>query len=140
VDAQVGYDGPAGAKVNAIGALCWNIPCSGYSLLQTGNGRVMARVGYGLQDYPGQFLAVLAQSRVSADYEIRVGQQRYSVAGLVESEKLSCRAGGVLSMQLLALSHYLPADAAWNSAAGESWSLERLVQEELERQGSQVDV
>ncbi len=138
-EAQVAYDGPSGTKINAIGSLCWNTPCAGYSLLQIGDGRVMARVGYGFQDCPAQFLAMLAQSRVPADYEIRVGEQRRNVADLAESEKRSCRVGTDLSWKLVALSHYLPADAAWKNASGEPWSLERLVQQELERKVSQAD-
>jgi len=91
-DANVGYNGPSGKKINAIGCLCWNYPCAGYRLLRTGGGPVMARVGYGLQAHPAQFLAVLAQSRVPADYEIRVGEDHGTVADLVEFEKLNCPA------------------------------------------------
>lgn len=138
-DAQVAYDGPSGAKVNAVGSLCWNTPCAGYTLLQIGDDRIMARVGYGLQETTSQFLAVLAQSRVPADYEVRIGKQRRTVADLVESEKRSCCDGDDLSMALVGLSHYLPADATWKNATGESWSLERLLQVELDRKVSQAD-
>ena len=138
-DAQVAYDGPSGAKVNAIGSLCWNTPCAGYTLLQIGDDRIMARVGYGLQEKTSQFLATLAQSRVPGDYEIRIGKQRRTVADLAESEKRSCGDGNDLSMTLVALSHYLPAYATWKDAGGESWSLERLVQTELDREVSQAD-
>lgn len=138
-DAQLGYDGPTGTKVNALGSLCWNTPCAGYGLLQIGDDRLVARVGFGLQDCPTQFLAVLAQSHVPADYEIRVGQVRKTVANLVESEKLSCRDGNDLSMKLVGLSHYLPTDAAWKNSAGESWLLERLIKQEVDRKVSQAN-
>ena len=138
-EAQVAYDGPSGTKANALGCLCWNVPCSGYYLLQIGDGRVSARIGYGFQDAPSQFLAILAQSHVPADYEIRVGQQRKSVADLAESEKLACRAGTDMSWTLVGLSYYLAPDAAWQTPTGESWSLERILEEELERKASAAE-
>ena len=106
-DAGVGYNGPSGKRINAIGCLCWNYPCAGYRLLRTGGGPVMARIGYGLQAHPAQFLAVLAQSGVPADYEIRVGEYRGTVADLVEFEKLNCRAGTDLSFTLIGLAYYV---------------------------------
>lgn len=138
-EAEVAYDGPGGSKANAIGCLVWNLPCAGYSLLQVGDGRIMPRVGYGFQDRPAQFLAILAQSRVVEEYEIRAGGLRQTVADLVAFEKLGCRAGTDMSLRLVALSYYLPADAVWQTPYGESWSLERVLREELEREVSQAD-
>jgi len=138
-DAGVGYNGPSGKKINAIGCLCWNYPCAGYRLLRTGGGPVMARIGYGLQAHPAQFLAVLAQSGVPADYEIRVGEYRGAVADLVEFEKLNCRAGTDLSFTLIGLAHYVDDEASWENDLGEEWSVERLVREELARSTSTSD-
>ena len=93
---------------------------------------VAARVGYGLQSNPSQFLAVLALSRVPKDYPIRVGETVRSVADLVESEKLSCRAGSDLSFKLIGLSRYMPPNATWKNDLGETWSVARLIKEELD--------
>jgi len=138
-DAGVGYNGPSGKKINALGCLCWNYPCAGYRLLRAGGGTVMARVGYGLQAHSAQFLAVLAQSRVPADYEVRVGEYRGTVADLVEFEKRACRAGSDLSFTLIGLAHYVDDGASWENRLGEEWSVERLVREELARTTSTSD-
>ena len=138
-DANVGYNGPSGKKINAIGCLCWDYPCAGYRLLRTGGGPVMARVGYGLQAHPAQFLAVLAQSRVPADYEIRLGEYRATVADLVEFEKLNCRTGTDLSCTLIGLAHYVEDKGSWKNDLGEEWSVDRLVGEELARSTSTSD-
>jgi hypothetical protein len=132
-DAQVRYGGSSGKRVNAIGCLCWNHPCAGYRLLRESDGRAMGRVGYGLQVRPSQFLAVLAQSRVPADYEIRIGDFRQTVADLVEFEKLNCRSGTDLSHTLIGLSYYLDDDQGWDNDLQEQWSIERLVREEAAR-------
>ena len=50
--------------VNGITCLCWNYPCDGFQVLIGDQGRVAARIGYGYQEHPGEFLAMLAMSRV----------------------------------------------------------------------------
>lgn len=120
-------------SVNAIGALCWNYPCAGYQLLASDGGRIIARIGYGYQPHPGQFLAALAMTHVSSDYELRIDPNRGTVADLVRSEKLNCQSGTEMAFVLIGLATYLPDGATWENDLGQSWSLERLVKEELER-------
>jgi hypothetical protein len=133
-DAEVRYANAAGNPVNAIGCLCYGYPCAGYEMLVVDHDqRVMARVGYGLQEQPAQMLAVLAQSGVPANYEVRSGKFRGSVADLVESEKTTCRPGGPLAHKLIGLAFYVRNGETWKDAAGRTWSVERLVQEELDR-------
>ncbi len=120
-------------KINAVGCLCWNFPCAGYRLLRAGNAGIVPRIGYGLQSQPSQLLAVLGQLAVPVTYELRVGQQRGTVADLVSCEKQTCRAGQDQSLKLLGLSCYVPDDETWQNDFGEDWSLERLVEEELSR-------
>jgi hypothetical protein len=138
-DAEVGYPGPPAAKISGIGCLCWNMPCAGYTLLEVDGSGVLARLGYGLQAHPSQLLALLAQARVPADYEIRVGPHRRTVADLVESEKRTCRPGADLSSKLLGLSHYVADGASWQDNLGQTWSVERLVEHELDRSVSRAD-
>ncbi len=135
-EANVGYNGPSGKRINAIGCLCWNYPCAGYRLLRTAGGSAVARVGYGLQSRPAEFLAVLAQSRVPADYEIRIGESRGTVADLVEFEQRACRSGTDQAFALIGLSHYLDEGATWENDLGQTWSVERLLREELDRSAS----
>jgi len=132
-EANVRYGGPSSKSINAIGCLSWNYPCAGYRLLSTGDGRVMARFGYALQDRPAQFLAVLAQSGVPVDYEVQVDEFRGTVADLVEFEKRNVRSGADLSSALIGLARYVKDEPTWDNDLQEEWSIERLMREELAR-------
>ena len=131
-DTTVRQGGSSGEPVNGLTCLCWNYPCGGYNLLRMSDNHVAARIGYGLQSNPSQFLAVLALARVPIDYPIRVDDTVRSVADLVESEKRSCRAGSDLSFKLIGLSRYIKANATWKNDLGQTWSVARLVKEELD--------
>jgi len=129
--------GPSGPKVNGITCLCWNLPCGGGSPLLVCEGHLAARIGYGYQEVPAQLAAVLALARVPAEYPVRVAERVGTVADLVESEKLACRAGEDLSWRLIALAQYV-SEPTWKNAQGEQWSVERMVREELKRLVGQV--
>ena len=61
------------------------------------------------------------------------GKKRFGIQNLVEFEQKNCRWSRDLSQTLIALSYYLPPDAEWESGDGETWTLERLVKNELDR-------
>jgi hypothetical protein len=129
-------------KVNGVGALCWNYPCGGYKLLRSDGKQMVARVGYGYQERPAQLLATLAQIRVPSDYEVRIDPHHATVAQLVASEKLACRKGLDQSATLIGLAFYTEPGETWENDLGEAWSVERLLQEELDRKAdaSRADV
>jgi hypothetical protein len=58
-------------------------------------------------------------------------RRQFTVADLIEEEKLACKPKTELTFALIALAHYLPTDATWKSRDGEKWSLARLVEEEI---------
>jgi len=130
-DTEVYQNGPSGKKANGITTLCWNMPCAGFEPLVISDGRIAARVGYGVQERPSQLLAVLAQARVNSDYPMRVGEDIRSVADLIEHEKLACREGVDLSLTLMGLAYYVEDDATWTNGLDEPWSVERVVRQEL---------
>jgi hypothetical protein len=76
---------------------------------------------------------VLAQAAVPASYEIRVGKQRATVADLVESEQRDCRAGADGAFKLIGMAFYVRNGDAWKNSLGETWTVERLLGEELGR-------
>ncbi len=117
--------------MNGITYLCWNYPCAGYLPLVVADDHIAPRIGFGTQEFRGQFLATLAMSRVPAEYPARVGEDVRTVADLVEYEKLACREGIDQSMRLLGLAYYAMEEPEWTNDLGETWSLERLIQEEL---------
>lgn len=124
--------GPQGTPVNAIGWLLYGGKCKGQRIVHVEQGRIAALQGVGVQGHPGQLLAIIAQARARADYPIVLDGRTFTLADLIESEKLTCRSGMELTFKLIALSWYLDSDATWRNAAGEEWSISRLVKEEVE--------
>lgn len=118
-------------KVNAIGWVCYNGPCNGQRLFFVQNGQLNPKQGPGVQGHHGQFLAMLAQSRVKTDFPIRVEGKDFTVADLIEFEKRTCYSKTELTFKLIALSHYLKSDDTWKNDRGETWSLPKLISEEL---------
>jgi hypothetical protein len=119
-------------RVNAIGWMLWNGKCRGQQLLYLDNGRLAAHVGkQGTQGHAGQFLAMLAQWRVSPEASMRVGGREFTVADFIEYEKRTCEPKTELTFKLIALSYYLESDETWKDEKGRTWSIPRLIQEEL---------
>lgn len=129
---EVSLQGSDGKRINGITCLCWGYPCGGFEMLGPSQGHIAARVGYGCQERPGEFLAMLAMSRVQSNYPIRAGRGTRSVADVVEAEKLGCRSGSDLSLKLVGLSYYVD-EPEWKNDLDETWSIERIIQEELEQ-------
>lgn len=121
-----------GRTVSAINWMCFNGSCRGQRIfIPQKDGTFRPAVGAGVQGHEGQFLGILAQSRVPANYPLQVGRKRYTVEDLIDYEMRTCQAKTELTFKLIALSHYLVNDATWVNDKGEEWSLERLVEEEL---------
>lgn len=130
VDAQV----TSGRRqYNMISWLCGNNVCRNQRLLSTQNGMLHPLEGIGLQGHQAQFLAILAQCRVPADYPVYADRRKYTVQDLVRVEQLNCKAGAELTFTLIGLSHYLSTDSQWKNASGETWNFERLLQEEIDQ-------
>jgi hypothetical protein len=118
-------------KVNAIGWVCYNGPCKGQRLFYLDKGNLAPRQGPGVQGHHGQFLAMLAQSRVKPEFPIRVEGKEFTVKDLIEYEQRTCYSKTELTFKLIALAHYLPSDATWKNDKGETWSIPRLAREEI---------
>jgi hypothetical protein len=131
VDTQVRHGYP-GTDMTAIGYLCFGGRGNGQSLLYVdSNNRVRAFRGPGVEGHDGQFLGYLSQGKLKADYPIQVQGKSFTIADLIESEKLTCRGGTELTYKLMGLGHYLPSDSKWKNDQGEDWSIQRLIKEEL---------
>jgi len=130
-DSEVRRGGTSSEKINAITCLCWNYPCAKLELLKIVDGLITARIGYGMQRQPGEFLGVLAMSRVPVDYPVRVDDETRTLADLVEYEKLACREDADQFYRLMGLSRYVTDGRGWKNSLDEQWSVERLVKSEL---------
>lgn len=133
IPTQVRVGGPTGDLVNSIGWMNMGGRCRGQVMLATAGDRLVAQKGIGVQGHSAQYLAILAQCRVALNSPIAVQSKSFTVADLVEEEKLSCKSNTELTFALIGLAHYLPTDAEWKSRDGKSWDLEKLVAEEIEQ-------
>ncbi len=132
VHSRVRQGGPRGEPITAVGWLCYNKPCKGQMLLHVNHkGELRAKYGVGLQGHLGQFLAMLAQCRVSSDYPIRVGKREYTIRDLIEAEKQTCYPKSELTFKLIALQYYLDSNERWVNDQGQEWDIPRLIREEL---------
>ena len=131
IDTMHYTDGAQQKRINSIAWLCYNNTCRGQRMLSLHQGLPKPRLSSGLEGHPGQFLSALALSGVSLDYPLRVMGREFTVADLVEQEKLTCRPRSELSFKLIGLSHYLDTAASWKSESGEQWDFPRLLKEEL---------
>ncbi len=118
----------------ALGALCWNYPCSNRRILREVDGRPIPAVGFGFQSQRGELLAALAFARIDRNYEIHVDGKTFTVQDLVEWEKYSCSSYANLSLVAVGLAHYSQdPDETWVNAQGETWSLAKILEQESQR-------
>ncbi len=133
IPSKVRVGGPSGDPINSIGWMNSGGRCKGQVMLATEDERLVAMRGVGVQGHQAQYLAILAQCRVALNSPIQVEGKGFTVADLVEEEKLACLSGTELTFALIGLTHYLPTDAEWTARDGQIWTLERLVSEEIEQ-------
>jgi hypothetical protein len=121
-----------GEEMNAIGWITWNQPCRGMKLFKFDkNGKMDMPLGPGYQGHEGQLLAMLAQSKVRKDYQMKIEGRDLTIDDLIEYEQEGCRVKTELTFKLIGLVHYLDTDSTWTSNDGESWDFEKLIREEL---------
>jgi hypothetical protein len=132
VHSQVLQGGPQGKPITAVGWMCFNLPCKRRTLMYVNDaGQMRVKVGPALQGHHGQLLAMLAQSSVKKDYPMRIGDEQFQVADLIEMEKQTCYPRTELTFKLISLMHYLDSDAHWLNDQGLEWDIPRLIREEL---------
>ncbi|MEM8735663.1 MAG: ADP-ribosylation factor-directed GTPase activating protein isoform b, partial [Planctomycetota bacterium] len=118
-------------RVNAIGWMCYNGVCARQRMFQATRSGFRTNVGPGVQGHEGQFLAILAQSRVSSEYPIKIGKRQYTIADLVRYEMSTCRERSELTFKLIGLAYYLEPDQRWRDNRGHYWNLEKMVADEM---------
>jgi len=130
-ETQVRRGGPKGTPVDAVRWLCDNRASHGQKLMHLENGRLALGRAKGIQGHYGQFLAILAQHDVGLDYPIEFDGRKFTVADLLKMEQRTCRSGEELTFKLIAFSHYLEPGARWKNERGETWTIERILRDEI---------
>lgn len=132
VHSRVLKGGPTGEPITAVGWLCFNQPCKGRTLMYLNeDGNMRVKVGPALQGHYGQLLALLAQARVRSDYPMRIEGKDFTVADLIEMEKVTCYPKTELTFKLIGLQRYLDINAKWMNDQGMQWDFPTLLREEM---------
>jgi hypothetical protein len=87
------------------------------------------------QGHPDQWLAILAQCGLEPTQPIRARNRTYTMEDFVRQVQWDIPRNPVreYSWTLIGLTTYLPTTTTWEATDGEMWSIERLVQVELEQ-------
>ncbi len=118
-------------RYNAVAWMAGNNPCRNQLLFAQDQQGINVRTGVGLQGHQAQLLAIFGLIDVPLDYPVYAGRQKYSVADILEREKLACQSGNELTFTLIALAHYADSDSSWVAADGQDWDMQRLLKEEM---------
>lgn len=88
------------------------------------------------QGHYDQWLAVLSQCELNENQSIVYGGRTYSIRDYVEQVKWDVPRNleSEFSWTLIGLTQYEPTDSTWTASDGEEWSIERLLQAEVDFQ------
>lgn len=89
---------------------------------------------YWFEGHVNQFVAVLSMCNLPLDTKFGTAAGPISMREMLKNAQMTVNAREEVTWTLWALSTYLPSDATWVNAAGEPWSIERLVQIETGKQ------
>jgi hypothetical protein len=87
------------------------------------------------QGHPDQWLGYLSQCGqhgIPRDTKLVVGKKTFTVNDLLTQAQADIRPGQEATWTLMALSAYLPPDAAWTASDGSKWTTERVVEMEAD--------
>ena len=107
-------------------------------VLRAGSSGVVAVVDEGSttgQGHPDQWLGYLSQcgrQGLPRDTGLIVGNKAFTVNDLLVQAQADIRPGQEATWTLMALSAYLPHDAAWTASDGRAWTAEKVVQMEAD--------
>jgi len=127
-----------GQRISAVDHLLSGGPIQGWTVERGEKGlRALLQPGSKTgQGHADQWLAVLAQCNLEPSQTIEVAGRRYTMSDYVAQVQWDVprNVQREYSWTLIGLSHYLPTDATWQAADGQTWSMERLLAAELDQE------
>lgn len=85
---------------------------------------------YWFEGHINQFVAILASCNVPLEAKFNTPSGPITMADMLKNAQMTVNSREEVTWTLWALATYLPSDARWTNAAGEEWSIEKLVQVE----------
>lgn len=83
---------------------------------------------YAFEGHPAQTLALLSESHLSPEFEFKLGERKVTIADFLNNTLMEINDREEITWVLWALINYLKVDAEWTDQWGRPWSIEKLVQ------------
>lgn len=87
---------------------------------------------YAFEGHPTQFMGYMTMADIPLDYEVKTPTKVITIRDIVNDAKMQVHQGVEITWTLWTLAHYEEPTAHWFNAAGEPWSIERLVKVQIE--------
>lgn len=87
---------------------------------------------YAFEGHPTQFMGYMTMANIPLEYEVRTPTKIITIADIIKDAKMQVHTGVEITWTLWTLAHYEEPDAQWFNAAGEPWSIERLVKMQID--------
>jgi hypothetical protein len=89
---------------------------------------------YAFEGHPTQFMGYMTMANIPLEYEVKTPTKIVTIKDIVNDAKMQVHAGVEITWTLWTLAHYEEPDAQWFNAAGEPWSIERLVKMQVDEE------
>lgn len=83
---------------------------------------------YAFEGHPSQSLALLSQSNLPPSFVFKAGDREITIHDIIRNTMMEVNDKEEITWVLWALNNYLKPEARWQNKTGEPWSIERLVQ------------
>ena len=87
---------------------------------------------YAFEGHPTQFMGYMTMANIPLEYEVKTPTKIITIRDIINEAKMQVHTGVEITWTLWALAHYEEPDAQWFNAAGEPWSIERLVKMQVD--------
>ncbi|GIX04652.1 MAG: hypothetical protein KatS3mg114_0521 [Planctomycetaceae bacterium] len=87
---------------------------------------------YAFEGHQGQTLALLSESQLPIDFPFKVGDRTVTLADFLNNMLMEINEREEITWVLWALINYLKVDAQWTDQWGRPWSIEKLVQMQVQ--------
>lgn len=125
----------ASEEVNAIEWITSGVTFDGMPLWEKtpygGRGHPFTRP-YAFEGHPTQFMGYMTMANIPLDYEVKTPSGLITIRDIIHDAKMQVHEGVEITWTLWALAHYEEPDAQWFNAAGQPWSIERLVRLQID--------
>jgi hypothetical protein len=89
---------------------------------------------YAFEGHPTQFMGYMTMANIPLEYEVQTATKIITIKDIIHDAKMQVHGGVEITWTLWTLAHYEEPDAQWFNAAGEPWSIERLVKMQVDEE------